>query len=435
MNLYNYINSFSLFGSKGGYNPGLQRIKKLLDYLGNPEQNLNVIHLAGTNGKGSTAAFIENIYRQAGYKTALYTSPHFYHFNERIKVNGKAASSYLLNDLIKELKQAVKKLKKEGLGEASFFEVVTALAFLYFKFHQPDIVILETGLGGRLDATNVIKNPLLSIITTIDIEHSSLLGNSLSEIAFEKAGIIKENSQILTGVKSQSALDVIEKIAGEKSAKLIKLQQKYDNIESSGGLKENYLSFNSSNKKIKYELSLLGIHQAQNAALAHLAVDILKSSFPVKKKDIIKGLSTVIWPGRMQKISEKPLIILDGAHNPAAIKNLSHSLKISSVEFKNINLIFSALKDKDIFKMLSYFQRFKPDIKLFLAENNSFRSFSLASLERTAKSLDYNYQLFPSLSAAAQAAVKKSDNDDLILAAGSFNTVFESGITLMTKTF
>ncbi|ADQ14545.1 bifunctional folylpolyglutamate synthase/dihydrofolate synthase [Halanaerobium hydrogeniformans] len=435
MDPYSYINSLSLFGTKGGYNPGLKRIKKLLAYLGNPEQNFNVIHLAGTNGKGSTAAFIENIYRQAGYKTALYTSPHFYHFNERIKVNGKAASTYLLKDLIKELKKAVEKLKKDGFGEASFFEVVTALAFLYFEFHQPDIVILETGLGGRLDATNVIKKPLLSIITTIDIEHSKLLGNSQSEIAYEKAGIIKENSKVLTAVTSQEALSVIEKTAAEKSTQLIKLTQKYDKIKSSGGLKKNYLYFSSSNKKYKYKLSLLGMYQAQNAALAHLAVNILKSEFPFKKEDLQKGLSTVVWPGRMQKISKKPLTILDGAHNPAAVKALAESLKTAAAEFNNIHLIFSALNDKDIVNMLSCFLNFKPKIQLYLAENNSFRTSTLAELEKTAKSLNFKYQLFSSLSQAAEEVVKVSKKDDLILAAGSFSTVFESGITLMTKKF
>src|SRR6056297_2293191 len=189
MDPFEYINSLSLFGSKSGYNPGLDRIKRLLHYLGNPHQDLNVIHLAGTNGKGSTAAILERIYREAGYKTALYSSPHFFHFNERIKVNGRACSTYELTEIVSELKKALAKMRKENYFEPSFFELVTALAFKYFKQHQAEIVVLETGLGGRLDATNIVENPLLSIITNISLEHSQLLGDNIAEIAEEKAGI------------------------------------------------------------------------------------------------------------------------------------------------------------------------------------------------------------------------------------------------------
>ncbi len=433
---FNYINSLSFFGKKGGYMPGLARIKKLLSYLGNPEENLNVIHLAGTNGKGSTAAFIESIYRKAGYKTALYTSPHFYHFNERIKVNGRAASTYELKEIIVEIKSAVDKLKAENKHEeASFFEVVTAAALLYFKRHQAEIVILETGLGGRLDATNIIKKPLLSIITNIDLEHTKILGNTVEEISAEKAGIIKDKSKILTAVKDRKALQVIEDKTAEVSSELIKIDVEYDKISSSGSLDNNQLILFKNGISKKYELSLLGIYQARNAALAVKTADILNEKFPVSEKNIKDGLASVFWPGRMQKIKENPLIIIDAAHNPSAFKELADSIRASEKEFDKIHFIFSVLNDKNIEEMLINFLSFKKKLEFYLAENSSFRTIKLDMLENKVKGMGFDYNSFDNLSEAAESSYANSKKKDLIIAAGSFYTIFESGINFMTKIF
>ncbi len=434
MDPFKYINSLSLFGTGDGYKPGLSRIKRLLHYLDNPHQNLKIIHLAGTNGKGSTAAILERIYREAGYKTAFYSSPHYFHFNERIKINGRACSTYELAEIVKEVEAASKKLKSENYAEPSFFEVVTAIAFKYFKQHEPDIVILETGLGGRLDATNVIKKPFLSIITNISLEHRKFLGNTAAEIAAEKAGIIKQNSKVLTSVEQKEALKVIRAKAAAENSKFIDLKGEYQLIKADGDLYKNNLSLKKYGKKTdKYKLSLLGKHQAVNAALALRAVEELTAEFPLKQKDIRAALADIYWPGRMEKISEKPLIILDGAHNPAAFNKLAQNIDNSSDEFKNLHLVFSVLKDKDLNAILDELTSFNSRLKFYLAENNSFRTISLKELVKTVKSKGFQHQSFSNLAEASSEALVNAEAEDLIIAAGSFNTVFEAGIEFMSK--
>jgi dihydrofolate synthase/folylpolyglutamate synthase len=434
MDPFKYINSLSLFGTDSGYKPGLERIEKLLKYLGNPHQDLNFIHIAGTNGKGSTAAILERIYREAGYKTALYSSPHFFHFNERIKIKGRACSTYELKEITEEISSAADKLKRKTGAEASFFEIVTAAAFKYFKQHDPEIVILETGLGGRLDATNIIAKPLLSIITNISLEHREYLGDTVAEIAAEKAGIIKENSRVITAVDQAEALRVIAAKAREKNAEFIDLKEEYQLISSSGSLKENTVNLKrTGKKKEKYKLSLLGEHQAWNTALALRAVEELSADFKVNNNQIKRALKDIYWPGRMEKISENPLLILDGAHNPAAFKALLKNISNSSSEFKNIHFIFSVLKNKDLTAILDQFVKFNLNPKFYLAENNSFRTIRIKDLAAGVKSKNFSYQTYNNLIEASRAAFKKAGADDLIVAAGSFNTVFEAGVEFMSK--
>ena len=434
MDPFKYINSFPLFGTEAGYKPGLNRIKNLLDYLGNPHQDLKIIHLAGTNGKGSTAAILERIYREAGYKTALYSSPHFFHFNERIKINGRACSTYELAEITKDIKKAITKMKKEKSISPSFFEIVTAAAFKYFKQHQAEIVLLETGLGGRLDATNIISNPLLSIITNISLEHSQFLGETIAEIACEKAGIIKENSRVITAVKKPKALEVIKNKAAAQNAKFIDLKQEYFLINSSGGLSDNLIILKRKGEpQKKYKLSLLGEHQAYNTALAIRAVEELEQFFPVEKNQIKKALKNIYWPGRMEKLSQKPTIILDAAHNPAAFKELINNIKSFRSKFKNFHLVFSVLEDKNLDAILEEFLNLNLSPEFYLSENNSFRSININKLEEKVKSRKFQYQIFKDLIAASQSVLKNAEVDDLIIAAGSFNTVFEAGIGFMSK--
>lgn len=434
MDPFTYINSLSLFGSKSGYNPGLDRIKALVDHLGNPQQNLNVIHLAGTNGKGSTAAILERIYREAGYKTALYSSPHYYHFNERIKINGKACSTVELAEILAEVKEAADFLKTEGHLEPSFFEIVTAAAFKTFQRHEAELVILETGLGGRLDATNIIEKPLLSIITNISLEHQNILGDNAAQIAFEKAGIIKKNSKVITAVDQKAALAVIKEKTLENNSKFIDLREEYDLIKSSGDLRKNIITLKRKNKKeASYQLSLLGKHQAYNTALALRAVEELSSDFPAAEAEIKRALKNIYWPGRMEKIAEKPLVLLDAAHNQAAFKELVKNINYSSADFNDFHLIFSILKDKDLDSILDEFLNFKLKPKFYLAENASFRTIKIDKLTDKFKERNFQYQSFNSLAEASSQALKTAGLNDLIVAAGSFNTTFEAGIEIMTK--
>ena len=434
MDPFKYINSLSLFGTEAGYKPGLERIRKLLKYLGNPQRDLDVIHIAGTNGKGSTAAILERIYREAGYKTALYSSPHFFHFNERIKINGRPCSTYELEEITAEVKLAAEKLKEQTGVEASFFEIVTATAFKYFKQHDPEIVILETGLGGRLDATNIVKKPLLSLITNISLEHREFLGDTIAEIAAEKAGIIKENSKVITAIEQPEALRVIQNKARAKNSKFIALSKEYDLIKSSGNLRENIIHLKRKGKnKAEYRLSLLGEHQAVNTALALRSVEELSDSYPVEKNEIKRALADIYWPGRMEKIYENPLIILDGAHNPAAFRELLKNISSSKSEYKELHFVFSVLKDKDLAAILTEFINYNLSPKFYLAENNSFRTIKIEDLAEQVKSKKFEYQIYNNLSNASRAAFENAEKADLIVAAGSFNTVFEAGVEFMSN--
>jgi dihydrofolate synthase/folylpolyglutamate synthase len=333
-----------------------------------------------------------------------------------------------------EVKIAAAKLKSENYSEQSFFEIVTAAAFKYFKQHEPEIVILETGLGGRLDATNVIKNPLLSIITNISLEHRKILGDNTAQIAAEKAGIIKENSKVITAVEQAGAFEVIKNKALEKNSKCIDLKEEYDSIRSSGTLRKNIITLKRSGKKEEnYKLSLLGEHQAINTAVALRAVEELEKDYPISKLDIKTALNDIYWPGRMEKISEKPLIILDAAHNPAAFKELAKNINNSNSEFNNLHLIFSILKDKDLDSILEEFLKLKLQPNFYLAENSSFRSIKIEDLESKIKAKNFQYHKFNSLSEASRKAMENAEINDLIIVAGSFNTTFEAGIEIMTK--
>lgn len=430
MDHYHYLNSLPLFGSQGGYKPGLSRIAKILFYLGNPEQNLKVIHLAGTNGKGSTAATLANIYQSAGYKVGLYTSPHFFNFNERIKLNGKAVTSSELKELLPQVKAAaVKAHQADGLAAASFFEIVTALALLVFKHHDLDLVVLETGLGGRLDATNIIKNPLLSIITTISLEHTAILGDSIAQVASEKAGIIKYNVPVLTAVTQKAALEVIKRKAALEKANLIILDQEYKEIVSDSSFEDNLLYLTKQNgQKYCYKLSLLGRHQARNTALALRAVQELNQQYPVREDQISDALIKIYWPGRMQKISDRPTVILDAAHNPAAFQELVNNLTPELAKFKRTHFIFSILRDKNLTDILEIIAPLKNKVKFHLAENLSFRTVKTEVLSSAFAENGFSYRSYQNLSQAAAVVAKESQKEDLIIAAGSFNTVFEVGI-------
>lgn len=434
MDPFKYLNSLSLFGSGKGYNPGLERVEYLLEYLGNPHKSLNVVHIAGTNGKGSTAAIIERIYREAGYRTALYTSPHFFHFNERIKINGRSCSTVEIADILAEIKRAADLMKKKKNMEASYFEVITALAFKYFKREEAELVILETGLGGRLDATNTVKSPLISLITSISLEHSSILGDNIEKIAAEKAGIIKNNSKLITAVQDKNALEVLRKKAAARNSKFIDLDEEYEVIKAEGNLRENHIRLKRTKKRSKsYSLALKGRHQARNFALALRTVSELNNNFPVSEAEIRRAAKDIYWPGRMQQIADKPLFLLDAAHNPAAFEEILRVIADSISEFKNFRVVFSVLEDKDLSSILDKFSLYSLKPKFYLAENSSFRTIKLRKLKEQVEKNNFEFKSFSNLTAASRSAYNNAEKEDLILAAGSFNTVFEAGVEFFSK--
>ena len=313
-----------------GIKVGLEHTYELLKRCGNPQNDLKIIHIAGTNGKGSTSAMLQSILRKAGLKVGLYTSPHLVSFNERIRINGAPVSNSFIMDFMEKINDDIDEIK------STFFETTTVLALYYFYYEKVDVAVIETGLGGKLDSTNVVK-PDLTIITPIDIDHQNILGYNIKEIASEKAGIIKKNTPVITSVQHKEVMKILSNRAKSINTKII-IPQKPEKITI------DYFStrFNVNNKS--YSTPLLGEHQADNAALAIQAVRIFK---PKLNNNIISdGLINTVWPGRFHLLDKKLPIFYDVAHNQAGINSIRNTLKYLNVH-KKVGLIILK-EDKDI---------------------------------------------------------------------------------------
>jgi len=310
----NYANAKALLTSQGKFHIklGLERVQELLEYFDNPQDKIKCVHVAGTNGKGSTCAMLESILREAGYKTGLYTSPHIYEYTERIKINAQDIAQDEFAGLVFKVINTGEKLNIP----ATEFEILTVAAFVCFYEQGVEFAVVETGLGGRLDATNTIKKPELTIITSVDIDHADRLGSTIEQIANEKAGIIKENTPVIT-LKDNNGLEVVEKIAGERNAPLL-LSEETD-----------------------METNLMGLWQKKNAALAVKAAEVLE----IPGDAVKNGLKKVNWPARFQYIEDKNIII-DAAHNPAGARALRQSLDFYFPSQKRV-FLFSCLSTKD----------------------------------------------------------------------------------------
>lgn len=326
-----YIKAKQLLQSQGKFyiNLGLERIQAVIDLIGNPQNNMKIIHIAGTNGKGSVCAILANILKSAGYKTGLYTSPHLEEYTERIKINNKDIPKNDFAEYILHICNIADK-NKINLTE---FEILTASALKYFSDKKVEYAVLETGLGGRYDAVNICRNTLLSIITSISLDHTDRLGNTYEEIAFEKAGIIKENSTVITSQENKG-YEVIRKVAAQKKAKLITLHRPAETVY------ENNINYAVINNK-KYKFPLLGLYQKDNLALALEAAKFLN----INEHAITEGIQSVHWPARIEYICEKNILI-DGAHNPDAAQELKKSIDFYFADKERL-FIYSTLNTKD----------------------------------------------------------------------------------------
>lgn len=338
-----------------GIKPGLRRMEWMMERLQNPHTKIKSVHIGGTNGKGSTVTFLRSILQAAGYTVGTFTSPYIETFNERISVNGKPISDQEILDLTNIIRPLVDELEETEFGGPTEFEVITAMAFYYFA-HNPkiDIVLYEVGLGGRFDSTNIVQ-PLASIITNIGLDHTNILGNTYEEIAFEKAGIIKEGTPIFTAVKHPGAQSVIEKQAEEKNAAIYRLNKEFFINEHTSLAKGERFSLEAPfQPAANLEISMMGAHQTENAALAVIAAQYLSETGQanVTEQAIRTGLKQAYWPGRFETLSEKPLVIIDGAHNDEGIATLVNSLKTRYADRK-IHIVFAALRDKKLDKMIA----------------------------------------------------------------------------------
>ena len=380
---------------KIAYKSDIGNIVKASEILKNPHLNFKSVHIAGTNGKGSTAHMIASILQEAGYKVGLYTSPHLKDFRERIKINGKMISKETVVDFVQQYKTDFEKI------EMSFFEFTVAMAFHYFSEKKVDIAIIETGLGGRLDSTNIIK-PLVSVITNIGFDHTSLLGDTMVEIAGEKAGIIKENTPVIIGRKQKECENIFIKKAKDKNS---------------------VITFCTG--ETKHQTDLKGNYQSENIRTTLFSIkEIQKQGFTISEENIKKGLMSVMKNtsllGRWQILQKEPLIICDSAHNEDGIKKVVKQL--SEIDYKKLHFILGTVNDKNIDDILVLLPE---KAKYYFCQANIPRSLEKESLQTESKKHGLYGEVYNSVSQALQTAKKNAEKEDCIFVGGSTFVVAE----------
>ncbi len=409
-----YLLQLEMFGMK----LGLDNINRILSQLGNPQKAYPTIHVAGTNGKGSTAAIMESVLAASGHRVGLYTSPHLVDFRERIRINGRMIDQSFVADFFTDMKD------KFDAIQPTFFEATTALAFEYFKSEKVDIGIIEVGLGGRFDSTNVL-NPVAAVITNIDYEHTKHLGNDLHKIAFEKAGIIKNGIPVITAVKNLEARRVIREITKKHKGTLISVFDETQWVIQDINERNTEMDiFTRSSKYYNLRLSLPGRHQLDNSICAIVAAEQAeKIGIKVTSTGATLGFRDVKWPGRLQRISKNPDIILDVGHNPAAMKTL-HTYFDEFYKGRYVISVLGILSDKDSHKMLTDLNRFSDVI--ILTKPTTERAADPEMLARQASMVSSNFQVIPHVRDAVNSAIEHAKPDDVVLITGSHYTVGET---------
>ena len=411
-----------LYGlQKYGMKFGLDNIRKLLSELGNPQDSFRCVHVAGTNGKGSTSAMTESILRTSGCRTGLFTSPHLLSFTERIRVDGQEISEDDVVGLAEEVRGIAEKTRDFS---PTFFEVVTAMAFLHFSRRNVEWAVVEVGLGGRLDATNIVL-PEVTVLTSIGLDHREFLGNTLREVAAEKAGIIKAGVPVVSAPQASEALEVIEAGALEKGSPVYRWGREFSSSavrEYSGGLS---FSYSGERDYDDLSISLAGDHQAVNAALAVKTAEILSGKYSAMVCSVREGLAAAKWPGRIQFVKENPAILIDGAHNPDAAEALSiHLGKMISRRYRRVILVAGIMGDKDIDGILRPLLPLASEV-IFTAASYS-RSASAAVLSAHAASLGYQSVPSDGVADALRKAGELYVPGDIIVVTGSFYTIGEA---------
>ena len=385
--------------------PGLERITELCGALGNPQEKLRFIHVAGTNGKGSTSAMLASILQNAGYRTGLYTSPYIRTFCERIRINGENIPQNVLANLT----ERIRPIADAMADKPTEFELITALAFAYFAEQNCDVVVLEVGLGGRLDSTNVIENTALSIITGIDFDHTALLGNTIEEIAKEKAGIIKTGRPILFGGGEGEAYDTVSGVALAKNAPFYCVDRSsYQEKEATlDGTQFDYLHYKNLN------LPLLGAYQPYNVTLVLTAIDLLnKDGFSIDEDAVHRGLSLVRWPARFELLSRDPIIIYDGGHNPEGVRAAVASIQ-NYFGSQKVNLLSGVMADKNRDEMI---ETMKPvTARVFTVTPNNPRALSAEEYAAQLSSHNILATAYASVSEGVRAAIESSKEEGIPL--------------------
>jgi dihydrofolate synthase/folylpolyglutamate synthase len=407
---------FILNLERSGIKLGLQSTLDLLERIGNPHLAFDAVHIAGTNGKGSVACFLNSILFHNGAKAGLFTSPHLVDYRERIRVNGVTISRADLAGLVSDLREPIM-----DIG-VSYFEATTVLAFEHFRRQGAAIAAIEVGMGGRLDSTNVIT-PLASVITSIDFDHTTYLGRTIPKIAGEKAGIIKPGVPVVCGVLRKQASDTIGRIAEGRCSSVFQMgrQASYRPIRMS--LDGSTFEYRGLGPRRLLRIRAAGLHQVANAALAVLVAEVLaKSGYRIEDQAIEAGLAHAFWPGRLQVLRKRPLVICDAAHNISGVRLLGRSLK--AIGFRGDVAVFGVLRDKDYDKMLALLSGYTD--RFVLTKPNSPRALSLARLKVAARDNGIRFKAFGRVDRALEHALDRSGRNGNLLVCGSLYAIGEA---------
>ena len=415
-----YLDQAQLFGIK----LGLDNMRAMLSSLGQPEKNFPSIHVAGTNGKGSVSAMLERIFRLNGFKTGLYTSPHLVEVRERIRLNGRMIPEKTFCHLLLDIKKREKKLKRTGevSGSLTFFEILTLCAFDYFNQEAVDLAVLEVGMGGRFDATNVVI-PEVSVITSISYDHQQYLGKTISTIAAEKAGIIKRGVPCLAGVQNQTALGVIKKKCQEMGSPLIEVFGEGRKLTYKQ-IKDGYVfTYVTPVATYRFKPSLPGLHQGENAAIAIAAAEVMQNiGYQLSQDRILEALETVVWPGRLEIISRTPLVILDGGHNEDGARAISDYIKENVAQ--PVILVFAIMKDKEVKKVGS--RLFPLASRIILTRPSLARAALPEDIARQLPEFSPKFFLEEDVASALRLALTLSEGKIPVIVAGSLYLVGEA---------
>lgn len=415
----NWIHATRTFGKK----PGLKRMEWMLSQVNYPERKFKSIHIAGTNGKGSTLAFLRNMLEANGQIVGTYTSPYIETFNERISVNGEPLPDNEILRLANSVYPLAKGLEKTALGGPSEFEIITMMMLIYFGEGRADVVLIEVGIGGLVDSTNVIT-PIVSVITTIGMDHMQLLGDILPEIALNKAGIIKVGVPVVTGKIKDEALKVIERKAEEQNSLLLKYDQdffvtKWQTLPTWG---EQFVFEDDFIRLSPIQIGMLGYHQVENAAVAIEALRVYshETGLAVNHEKILSGLKQTFWPGRMEKINDQPLLVLDGAHNEHAMDTLAKTIKKNFAQ-QDIYIIMAVMQDKNSQEMIDILETI-PNSYLILT---SFDYPRAATPEELKKLTVRNGIVIDHWQEALVASINESDGNGVVIVTGSLYFISE----------
>lgn len=408
-----YMNQVAKYGSV----LGLESMRELLKRIGNPQEQLRIVHIAGTNGKGSTLAFLSSILTAAGYKTGRYISPTIFEYLERIQIDEVYISKEAFAETLTMVSEAAEAMTKDGFAHPTPFEIETAVSMLYFYRQSCDVVVLETGLGGALDATNVMKQVLCSVITSISMDHMKFLGDTIEEITTQKAGIILENCPVVLYRQTDAVMNVVKEKAKELKAKLVITNNSVDILEST--LFQQTFSYICANgtEYLNLQISMAAPYQIQNCITALETVQILKEQgYIIDEKAVREGYRHAVWHGRFEVIQKEPLFIVDGAHNPGAARRLKEAIE-TYLSDKRLIFIMGVMADKDYSQIIELLAPYAE--KIFTVTPDNPRSLDAKELAQQIAKINQSVVAENSIKQAVLDALAEANKDGVILSFGS----------------